>query len=547
MKILKFLLNTSRKYLAFSIIAGAVAGLCPPGIIALINFKLESQSSLLTWALGSFFLLVICYGIFSFSSEYAIIKLSQFALYNLRLTLSKQILSSPLRSFEKTGSHKYFTTLSEDLKYILYTIEGLPGFFVSLGTVFGCLAYMGYLSISLLFFSVCLTLIILPFSRYAISSAEKSAKKFRLETDNLCKHFHSLTRGIKDLLINYNKKRAFLCQLLEPSFKNLKEEHTNVLLMVKFLYRLGELGAFLILGCIVFLFPGFSEIDSNSLRGFVLTSLLIIKPASSLIDFVPRVLQTNISLNHIEQMGLTPLDTNTSQLPEIIPFSKSQEKFTVVLKDVSHKYYHADKDENFSLGPLSLKFEPGEVTFLTGGNGSGKTTLVKLLCGLYTPEEGKVFCENAEVTQDNIESYRQNFSVTFSDYFLFENLFWMENSNLEQRVEAYLSKFHLSNKVTIKDSKFSTIDLSDGQRKRLALLLAFLEDKPFYIFDEWAADQDPIFKNLFYKEIIWELKKMNKVVLVITHDDSYFDVADRIIKIEEGEIISDKKKSDTSL
>ena len=547
MKILKFLYNTSKKYLVFSIITGAIAGLCPPGIIALINLKLESQPSLLTWGLGSFILLVVCYGIFSLSSEYAIIKLSQSALYNLRLSLSKQILSSPLRSFEKTGSHKYFTTLSEDLRYILQTIEGLPGFFVSLGTVFGCLAYMAYLSVPLFLFSVCLTLIILPFSRYAISSAEKSAKKFRVETDNLYKHFHSLTRGIKDLLINYNKKRTFLYQQLEPSCKNLKEEHTNILLMVKFLYRLGEVGAFLMLGCIVFWFPSFSEIDSNSLRGFVLTSLLIIKPASSLIDFVPRVLQTNISLNHMEQMGLTPLDTNISQLPEIIPFSKSQENFEVALKDVSHRYYHADKNENFSLGPLSLKFEPGEVTFLTGGNGSGKTTLVKLLCGLYSPEEGKVFCRNTEVTQNNIENYRQNFSVTFSDYFLFETLFWMESSDLEQKVEAYLSKFHLSNKVTIKDSRFSTIDLSDGQRKRLALLSAFLEDKLFYIFDEWAADQDPIFKKLFYKEIIWELKKMNKVVLVITHDDSYFHVADRIIKIEEGKIISDEKKSATSL
>jgi putative pyoverdin transport system ATP-binding/permease protein len=95
----------------------------------------------------------------------------------------------------------------------------------------------------------------------------------------------------------------------------------------------------------------------------------------------------------------------------------------------------------------------------------------------------------------------------------------------------------LSHKVQVKDGSLSTTELSQGQRKRLALLTAYLDDRPIYLFDEWVADQDPFFREVFYQQILPELKKRDKAVLVISHDDRYFHLCDRLIKLDYGQIV----------
>jgi putative ATP-binding cassette transporter len=178
----------------------------------------------------------------------------------------------------------------------------------------------------------------------------------------------------------------------------------------------------------------------------------------------------------------------------------------------------------------------GELVFLTGGNGSGKTTLAKMLMGLYLPESGDILIDGQAVTAENRESFRQSFSTVFSDYFLFDSLLGVKGAEGDTQAETYLRELQLNHKVEIKDGIFSTTDLSAGQRKRLALLTVYMEDRPVYIFDEWAADQDPQFKETFYYQLLPELKSRGKLVIVISHDDRYYHVADRIIKLDYGKV-----------
>jgi putative ATP-binding cassette transporter len=70
------------------------------------------------------------------------------------------------------------------------------------------------------------------------------------------------------------------------------------------------------------------------------------------------------------------------------------------------------------------------------------------------------------------------------------------------------------------------------------LLTAYIEDRPIYVFDEWAADQDPFFKRVFYYNFLPELKARGKAVLVISHDDRYYNVADRIIRLDCGSVVA---------
>jgi putative ATP-binding cassette transporter len=191
----------------------------------------------------------------------------------------------------------------------------------------------------------------------------------------------------------------------------------------------------------------------------------------------------------------------------------------------------------FTLGPIDLSFRAGEIVYLIGGNGSGKTTLAKILVGLYKPESGRILLNGNAVGEGDWDGYRQYFSMVFGDFFLFDSLLGMRGTNLDGRAQQYLRHLQLDHKVSIKDAAFSTLDLSQGQRKRLALLVAYLEDRPFYVFDEWAADQDPLFRDVFYQQLLPELKAKRKTVLVITHDDHYFHLADRCIKLDYGQIV----------
>ncbi|MDD5036083.1 MAG: ATP-binding cassette domain-containing protein [Methylococcaceae bacterium] len=187
-----------------------------------------------------------------------------------------------------------------------------------------------------------------------------------------------------------------------------------------------------------------------------------------------------------------------------------------------YSYHGEEKRFEFTLGPLNLIIHPGELVFLIGGNGSGKSTLALLMVGLYRPESGIIRLDGETITEDKIEKYRQHFSAVFFDFFLFESLLGFDKLGIDEQVQEYLKLLDLDHKVTIKGGKFSTLGLSQGQRKRLALLVAYLEDRPFYVFDEWAADQDPVFKKIFYGEILASLKSRGKTVIVITHDDAYF-------------------------
>ncbi len=290
------------------------------------------------------------------------------------------------------------------------------------------------------------------------------------------------------------------------------------------------------IGVLLFVAPAFQQISRQALIGYSLLVLYMMTPLEVLLNLVPSLGRANVAIRKVEELGLS-LEAKGSEHGEggtPHAFYESLE-----LKGVTHSYMREGVEEPFILGPIDLSFRPGEVVFLVGGNGSGKTTLAKLLTGLYVPESGEVRLNGQTVSDETRESYRQLFSTVFSDFFLFDSLLGVEGRDLDARSRDYLARLQLSHKVRVVDSKFSTTDLSQGQRKRLALLTAYLEDRPFYVFDEWAADQDPHFKKVFYLQLLQELKDRDKTVLVISHDDRYYDLADRIIKLDYGKVVAE--------
>jgi len=238
-----------------------------------------------------------------------------------------------------------------------------------------------------------------------------------------------------------------------------------------------------------------------------------------------------ISYNKLNSIVGDLPDEGVSHHVSVVPEWK-----TIRLDKLCYQYSGHSGEPGFSIGPFDLNIQRGEITFIAGGNGSGKSTLSKLLTLHYRPSAGDIYFDSVKLSKDNIAEYRNIVSAIFTDFYLFRNLLMTIDKRVEGEVKYYLNRLKLNGKVKLDGDAFSTLALSDGQKKRLALLVAFIEDKQLYLFDEWAADQDPEFKGIFYNEILPALKKAGKAVVVITHDDRYFDLADKLVVMENGRI-----------
>ena len=296
-----------------------------------------------------------------------------------------------------------------------------------------------------------------------------------------------------------------------------------------------QLVFFALLGVLLFGGPTLSSMSADTLTGYVFATLYLMSPVWSLIEAVPTFLRGSVSLGKVRDLS--------EELEVLALANEDHEIFQcgyssrIELEGVVYGYRAPVGDESgFTLGPISMTLSAGEVVFVTGGNGSGKSTLAKLITGLYVPRAGARPVERARHGRSQPESYRQCFSVVFADFHLFDSLFGLDAAEREDDVSKYLALLHMDRKVQVSGGRFSTTALSSGQRKRLALLTAYLEDRPVYVFDEWAADQDPEYKETFYRRLLPDLRARGKAVIVITHDDRYFHLGDRVLKLEDGKM-----------
>ncbi len=233
--------------------------------------------------------------------------------------------------------------------------------------------------------------------------------------------------------------------------------------------------------------------------------------------------------------SVEPPEPTTSMILGPRPFLHD----SLTLEGVAFAYHDEADRHGFALGPVDLTLRPGEVVILAGGNGSGKTTLVKVVAGLYAPRRGSIWVDGREIGEAERMAYRQLFSVVFADGYLFKDLLGLDRPGLADDARTGLERLGLGERVGIEGIAYSTTDLSQGQRRRLAMLNARLEDRPVLIFDEWAANQDPHFRQAFYREILPELREAGKAVLVISHDEEYYDVADRVVRLREGRFVDE--------
>src|SRR5882757_3579628 len=542
MNLLRFLFRSARGLTLLTGLAALLSGACNAGLIALVNAILnrpEIPAGIMIW---SFVALGLGKTVTSFLSQVILAKYSQAAIAHLRRSLAQKILAVPLRHLEELGAARLMVALTEDVKAVAESLLMIPNFTVNIATLCGGAVYLCWHSWKIALGMFLFILFGAIGYRLLIANGFARLRFAREEADKLFAHFRALTEGVKELKLHRNRRGKFLSDCIQTATENFSRH--NVAAVIRFILAQGwsQLLFFALLGLILFLLPSLQNVGPQELTGYVVIALWLIGPLTGVLGVLSAFGRANVALEKIEKLGFSLAAHNTEEFSVVKPENEILFE-QLELVGVTHSYNHEKDDSHFILGPVNLTFRPGELVFIVGGNGSGKSTLAKIITGLYPPESGEIHLDGKKITNGDRDDYRQLFSAVFSDFYIFETLLGLNTTNLDGQARNYLAELHLDHKVKVRNGKLSTIDLSQGQRKRLALLTAYLEDRPFYLFDEWASDQDPQFKEIFYRQILPDLKARGKAVVVITHDDRYFSAADRVIKLDYGKLVQDRRTS----
>lgn len=522
----------SRSLVTIITVTGLISGLSNTLLIATINSTLNNTTASRSTLALTFGTLCLALAALRFISAAVLVSLMQRVMVSLRLGLCSKILNAPLRLLEQLGSHRLLATLTDDLPRIATAFITLPLLCMNLAILLGCLIYLCWLSPLLLVVALGFMALGIVSHQLPVTKAIQYFTRSREGTDKVFKDQRDLIEGIKELKLNRRRRDAFYSELLAPRIRAVQKDNAIGQIIWAAAGSWGQILFFLFIGLVLFVMPAVNSVNAMVLTGYTLTVMYMMYPLTFVLSFLPDLSRANVSMKRIDTLTHS-LDEQPQTEMTADSRTKSSWK-SLELAGVQHAYQRENDEAEFSLGPIDLNFQPGELVFITGGNGSGKTTLAKLLVGLYVPQQGEIRLDGKSITDEHRDSYRQLFSVVFSDFYLFENLLGLSDFNIDTQAQKYLAKLQLDRHVQIKERTLSTLELSQGQRKRLALLTAYLEDRPIYVFDEWAADQDPQFKEIFYFELLPRLKAAGKTAIVISHDDRYYQVADRVIKLNYG-------------
>ncbi|BCE03394.1 cyclic peptide export ABC transporter [Marinicellulosiphila megalodicopiae] len=486
----------------------------------------------------AFFLVCIFILICRATSEAILARVAIDASIDLRKDMYKRVSQLPIQDLDRIGPSRLITSLDNDVPKIVEGASIFPDLIVATTTLIGLLSFLVYLNVNVLLFILGVIIFGAITYRIPLYFAQEDLTQSRETLDGLQEGTRGLIYGAKELKLNIERRKSYYNMDLDAHEEEFRETQKRGMTTLIFGMTYGNMVSFFSIGAVTFVMGTYYSLTPTALVGVVMVMFYIMGPISTLIRSVGPVMQASIAAKKLSQL--------INEMP-VEPASQSTEPVAcdeINLENVSFSYpQQEDEDTSFNVGPFDLSIKRGEITFLVGGNGSGKTTLGKILSLHYLPNEGNLLFNNVKITDENREMARQNVSAIYADFYLFTRLFGMNEQELDAKAGDKIKELGLEGKVKIKNGQFSSTSLSAGQKKRLALLVAYLEERDIYVFDEWAADQDPEFKEVFYHQILPSLKEKNKLLIVISHDDRYFHLADKIIRMENGKVISQETHS----
>ncbi len=519
--------------LVMAVISGIAHGLLL-GIITQAAATASSETLNFRYLL----LFVAAFSIVIVGKRFALIRANQIAenaIHNIRLRITSKIRDAELLYLENMGKGELYTRITQDTNLISESAIIIINACQSAIMVLFCILYIAALSKTA--FAITVLSVGAAILNYMLHQSTVS-EELRETTKKESRFFdmlNQLLEGFKELKINRRKTGAFfgVFQTVAGETRDLKVK-TGTRFVTELMFS--QVFFYTLIAVILFILPRLERADAGLIIQITAAILFIIGPLNMVVGAIPIFARSSMAVENLYTLE-ERLD-NAGEQSTQAPFHPGRyQSFSVItFENVMFHYYHRDKSPLFSVGPIDMTIRRGEVVFVVGGNGSGKSTLMKLLTGLYYPESGRISVDGKPVMRSDYPDYRELYSIIFTDFHLFDRLYGIDEYD-EELIHRLLKQMELDRKTDFVDGAFTNIQLSTGQRKRMAMITALLEDKPVYVFDEWAADQDPTFREYFYNEQLKKMKESGKTIIAVSHDDRFFHYADRVLKMDFGRFV----------
>jgi putative ATP-binding cassette transporter len=521
-------------------IMSGLGGISNAAILAAINSGAQAagQGEL---SISAALLFVVALLLFIKTQHYILIATTveiEAIIHKLRVRLMDQVRRSELLPLDEIGRSEIVAAITKETTTLTQATNMLA--FAGQGVVLVLFVAIYILYLSPLAFALSALIVTLAGVIFHIKSRQVAiGTREATQWDNrLFDRLMDLLDGFKEVRLNRSRSDHLFEDAVEVSrtaanikIRTQSESYKQLVFSQSAMY--------LLLAAVVFVVPAFSDTKGGSMTQVTTALMFIVGVCMGIVQTIPILLAANVAADNIERLEAR-LRAIAAADAGAVPL---RERFrTIEVRNIVFSYMDKSSETIFRVGPIDFTLRSGELVFITGGNGSGKSTFLKLLAGLYEPDSGEILLDGVRVDDSNREAYRSLIAAIFVDYHLFERLYGIADPEPGE-VDRLLEQFRLFDKTRLAGGTFTHLDLSGGQRKRLALIVSLLEKRPILLLDEWTADQDPDFRRKFYDELLPTLQQAGATIVVITHDDRYLDelhLAARKLRMDEGRIISEQ-------
>jgi putative ATP-binding cassette transporter len=463
------------------------------------------------------------------------IKATQDLIYRFKLRILQDVYTTDLMRIDAVGRSYIAEVMVRDSQLVSQSLVVIVTTFQSLATLFFLTIYLSTISIlaSLIVLSSLFVIFTVSIREIGLVTEQfNQVSKDETEVNSLYMDF---LYGFKE--VKMNSSRAYdLTEELMAESNAINDKKSQLTISITNFFNTLQIFLYVVVGVMVFVVPVFSESFAVNVPTAATTALFLAASLTGIISSIPGLSQADVAAKSLRELARKLEGESVKSIDEVR--ISALEIKSIELNSIEYIHSGSELAKSFSLGPISYRFDAGKVYFIRGKNGSGKTTLMRLLLGLYQVSSGQIIVNNTPSIAVGTSDYRDLFSVVFNDFHLFRKLYGIYTAT-DVEIDRLIRLFQMESKLTVRNNVFSDLQFSTGQRKRIALIVAMLENKPIVVLDEWAADQDPLFRKKFYQVIVPMLRDEGKTVIAITHDDQYFSSADYVINMDSGKIVEE--------
>jgi len=515
------------------VVLSVLSALLSVAVLAFISQRLLAGGAELGMVLMQFALLLLALLATATGAQVTLHRLGHRMVYGLRRDLVRRVLATDIEQLEKVGGPPLLAALSTDTRNLTIAFVHLPELVYGAALSVAALSWLAWLSPALFAVTVVWLVATAGMGIWLVGRINFHVGKVREGDDHLYQDYQAMIDGRKELALNRARAARFYQEEFDDHARAYRDHVTRADIFNGVAGNMANVLMLALIGVLFYLASGLGWASANTASVFALTILLLRTPLIGAVAALPTLLAARVSLKKLAGLQLAEGNIDFAPKGESLAGFKQ-----LSLKGACYRYPDQDGVAGFEVGPLDLTVKRGELIFVQGGNGSGKSTFARLLTGLYRPLQGTLSVDGQPITEDNRVAYRQLFSSVFTDFYLFNRLLQGDGAEVRvDEVDDWLKTLGMQHKVRQADGRLSDIRFSQGQRKRLALLMAVMEQRDCLLLDEWAADQDPQFRQFFYHALLPRLQAQGKTIIAITHDDHYFDRADRLLKMDAGQLI----------